>query len=151
MREGEEHTSPVVLACRGRAEAVARDLLVVDTSAGSSNNVSVAIEDSDLVVAVTEPTPLGLHDLKLILELTSRMGLRTWVVVNRVGIGSEEGVAEVAKSFNVEVVARIPYSRDIVETYVKGVPIVSSMPSHPISKVFKDLALRVTEVVGSGS
>ena len=147
LREGEEHTPPVVLAARRRAMSLAEDLLLVDTSAGTANHVSIALEDSKLVLAVTEPTPLGLHDLELILELSSTLGLESWVIVNRSTIGDVSKVEEVAQKYNARIVAKIPYSREIVESYVKGVPIVKLYPNHPISQSLQALAKTVLEVI----
>ncbi len=147
LREGEEHTPPVVLAARRRAMSLAEDLLLVDTSAGTANHVSIALEDSKLVLAVTEPTPLGLHDLELILELSSTLGLESWVIVNRSTIGDVSKVEEVAQKYNARIVAKIPYSREIVESYVKGVPIVNLYPNHPISQSLQALAKTVLEVI----
>ncbi len=147
LREGEEHTPPVVLAARKRAMSLAEDLLLVDTSAGTANHVSIALEDSKLVLAVTEPTPLGLHDLELILELSSTLGLESWVIVNRSTIGDISKVEEVAQKYNARIVAKIPYSREIVESYVKGVPIVELYPNHPISQSLQALAKTVLEVI----
>ncbi len=147
LREGEEHTPPVVLAARKRAMSSAEDLLLVDTSAGTANHVSIALEDSKLVLAVTEPTPLGLHDLELILELSSTLGLESWVIVNRSTIGDISKIEELARRLNAKIIAKIPYSREIVESYVKGVPIVKLYPTHPVSEAFRALAKTVLEVV----
>lgn len=147
LREGEEHTPPVVLAARKRAMDLADDLLLVDTSAGTANHVSIALEDSSLVLAVTEPTPLGIHDLELILELASILGLETWVIVNRSTIGDVGRVKEVASKYGARIVVEIPYSREIVESYVKGKPIVELYPDHPVPQSFQVLAKRVLEVI----
>ena len=145
--EGEEHTSPVVLAARERASSLSSDLLVVDTSAGTGNSVSIALEKSNIVIAVTEPTPLGLHDLRMILDLTSEMGLETWVVVNRSNIGPEEKVVETVSEYGAEIVAKIPYSREVLTSYVKGEPLVKLFPESSISGIFSGLAKRIQEVL----
>ncbi len=87
LREGEEHTPPAVLQAKRRALNVTADVYLIDTSAGTSNSVASSLDGSDLVLAVTEPTPLGLHDLTLILELAKDMGLEVWVIMNRSGLG----------------------------------------------------------------
>ncbi len=147
LREGEEHTSPLVLAARARAESVADDVLIVDTSAGTGNNISIALKGSSLALAVTEPTPLGLHDLESILELTQIMGIETWVVENRWGIGPDNEILETARKYNSKVVVKIPYSRDIIESYIKGVPIIKYRPSSRAGESLKELVLMVEEVI----
>ena len=151
LREGEEHTPPVVLAARRRAMKLAEDVLLVDTSAGTASHVAIALEGSKLAVAVTEPTPLGLHDLEMILRILSEQGIEAWVVVNRWGIGSSEKImdrlAETARNYGAVIKARIPYSREIVDSYVKGVPIVEMHPDHEVSKVFHSLAEELLETI----
>ncbi len=147
LREGEEHVSPVVLAARERCVAEATDLLVIDTAAGTGNSISIALEGADLVIAVTEPTPLGVHDLEMILRLTSIMGLETWVVLNRAGIGPEEQVLNVVRKYGARLSVRVPYSKEVVDAYVAGRPLVVDNPDSEVAKTFLDLANEVLEVV----
>lgn len=148
LREGEEHTPPAVLAAKERALSTKAEIHLVDTSAGTSNSVATAIDGSRLVIAVTEPTPLGLHDLELILQLTQSMGVETWVVMNRAGLGPEDRHEKVVKEYGSEIVARIPYSRDVVESYVRGVPIVLSKYHSKEAEIFRDLVSKLMEVLG---
>ncbi len=141
LREGEERSMPLVVAAKKKALDVHRRIggvLLVDTAAGTGNTVSKAIEFSDLLIAVTEPTPLGIHDTELILKLGKLMGIPTWVVVNRADLGERGKVYELARKYGARVVAEIPYSENIVESYIKGKPIVLS--DYPEAKVFKELA-----------
>ncbi len=151
LREGEEHTPPVVLAARRRAERLADDLLLVDTSAGTASHVAIALEGSRVAVAVTEPTPLGLHDLEMILRVLGELGVEAWVVVNRWGIGGSEAVWDRVKktveAYGAEIVAKIPYSREIVEAYVRGEPFVEALPGHEASNALAALAKRVLETL----
>ncbi|MGC8753386.1 MAG: P-loop NTPase, partial [Fervidicoccaceae archaeon] len=120
-------------------------------SAGTANHVSTALEGSKIALAVTEPTPLGLHDLELILKVLNELRIDAWVLVNRWGIGSSEkmySIAEkIAKKHNAVIKAKIPYSRDLVEAYVRGIPIVEFYPDHEISKIFRSIAKEILDVV----
>ena len=150
LREGEEHTPPAVIAARDRAERVARgkDALIIDTGAGTGNSVSVAVRGAELLIAVTEPTPLGVHDLAAILELAGAMGLRTWVVVNRWGIGAGEGLDEVIREAGVERVVRVPYSRGAVEAYVAGEPVILRHRDDPAARALLELGEEVASFMG---
>ena len=55
MREGEEHTPPAVKEAKKRALRYVKDIMLVDTGAGTGSHISMAIKDSKLLVAVTEP------------------------------------------------------------------------------------------------
>ncbi len=147
LREGEEHTPPVVIAARERAEKIARDVLLVDTAAGTGSHVAAAISGSNLLIGVTEPTPLGSHDLELILSLGEQMGIETWVVINRSNIGPEKYVERVLKNHKAKVVARIPYSHELISTYIERKPIVAAIPNSPVTGIIKDLGKRILEVI----
>ncbi|USG99214.1 ATP-binding protein [Thermococcus argininiproducens] len=146
LLEGEERAMPIVVAAKERAQKLKKELLLVDTAAGTSNTVSKALENSKLLIAVTEPTPLGLHDLELILKLADLMGIETWIVLNRSSLGNREGVQKVAKEYGVKIVAEIPYSENIIHSYIEGKPIVLS--ENKEAEVFKELAKKVAEYVG---
>ncbi len=134
LREGEEHTPPAVVATKRRALSLARDILIVDTGAGTGNQISIAIHGSNLVIAVTEPTPLGLHDLEPILKITYSMNYRTIVVINKFGIGDYSRHLDVMRKYSVEEYFTIPYHRDAVESYVRGIPVVVHRPESIVSK-----------------
>ncbi len=148
LREGEERSMPLVVATKKKAQAVQKGLLFIDTAAGTGNTVSKAVEFSDLLIAVTEPTPLGIHDTELILELGKLMEMPTWVVINRADLGEKERVYELAKKYGAEVVAEIPYSENIVKSYVEGKPIV--LTDYPEAEIFEGLAEKVLKFLGGG-
>lgn len=149
LNEGEEHVAPVVVRSKRRALSLKAELYLIDTAAGTSNTVAAAMDKSRLVIAVTEPTPLGLHDLELILKVAEAIGIREkWVVINKVGIGPHDEHVKLAEKMGAEVVAEIPYSRDVVETYVEGAPIIASKPDTEIAAAFKYMAQRIAEVTG---
>ena len=148
LREGEERSMPLVVEAKKRARNLDYELLMVDTAAGTGNTVSKAIEGSGLLIAVTEPTPLGIHDTELILQLGKLMGLKTWVVVNRSDLGDVGKVREIAERYGAEVVAEIPYSENIVRSYVSGRPIV--LEDVPEAKIFRELAEKVAGFLGGG-
>jgi len=149
LREGEEHTPPAVVATKRRAVSLSPDVLIVDTGAGTGNAISAAIQGSNLVIAVTEPTPLGLHDLEAILKIVRGMGYRLWVVINRYGIGPAEKHRELAKKYGAERIYEVPFSRKAVESYVNGVPLLRYAPDDPAARVIDSLVKDVVEEINS--
>lgn len=138
LLEGEERAMPIVVYAKNRAKTLGKELLLVDTAAGTSNTVSKALEDSKLIIAVTEPTPLGVHDLELILELADLMGVEAWVVVNRSDLGGKGKIESITREHHAKIVAEIPYSENVIRSYVEGVPIV--LREHEEAAIFKNLA-----------
>jgi MinD superfamily P-loop ATPase len=80
------------------------------------------------VLLVTEPTPFGLHDLRIAAETVSRLGMRAAVIVNRSDIG-DNGVREYCDGANLEIIAEIPHSREIAELYSRGKLLVDRIPA----------------------
>ncbi len=148
LLEGEERAMPIVSRAKKRAQSLGKKLLMVDTAAGTSNTVSKALEDSELIIAVAEPTPLGIHDGELILRLAELMNIPAVVVINRADLGNVGKVHEIAKKYGAEVIAEIPYSENIIRSYVDGKPIV--LTNYPEAKLFREIASKVSEFLGGG-
>lgn len=122
---GFEESSPVVNELKKIAmkNASNYDYIIVDTAAGTHCNVISALLNSEFALAVTEPTPLGKHDLELILELLSVLHIKSGIVINRSSIANTKPIEESAERFNVPIIAKIPYSKHIEEDYARGKPI----------------------------
>jgi len=96
------------------------DYVIVDTAAGIHCDVIAALENCDIVFSVTEPTPLGTHDLDLILELLVKLKIDANIVLNRSDLGDKKIVQRLASKYNKKIVAEIPYSKKIVMNYASG-------------------------------
>ncbi len=57
-----------------------------DSPPGTSCPVIEATKDADLILLVTEPTPFGLHDLKLAVDTMKELNKTCGVIINRFGI-----------------------------------------------------------------
>ena len=101
---------------------------IFDSPPGTSCPVIEATRDADFVILVTEPTPFGLHDLKLAVETVKQMNKSFGVVVNRHGIGND-GVEMYCKEENIDIIASIPNDRLIAETYSRGELLYPAIPS----------------------
>lgn len=118
---GQEQASPLISSTKEYLDSkYPRDSLVIfDAPPGTSCPVIEAVKGVDLVILVTEPTPFGLHDLKLAVETMRALGMEHAVVINRDGIGNEEASAYCNQE-RIPVLARIPNERRIAELYSRG-------------------------------
>ncbi len=116
---GEAKAVPTTRATLAAADDDSVDVVLIDAPPGTSCPVIAAVRDSDLVVLVTEPTPFGLHDLELAVEMVRALGLRCVVVVNRAGLGDDRVYSYCADE-GIEIVLELPYERRIAETYAQG-------------------------------
>jgi len=146
LEEGEERSYPTVLAARRRAMSISADIHLFDTMPGTGNHVAAAIEDSRVVITVTEPTPLGVHDLEMILKLLKKLNLKAWVVINRSDL-SEISHDEIVEKYNAEIIAEIPMMDEIMKSYVSGIPVVEMYPDSRASQIFANIVKRIEEVM----
>ncbi|HKK54542.1 MAG TPA: ATP-binding protein [Patescibacteria group bacterium] len=125
MKTGIEESSLVVNAVKKFYFKQEKDFdyIIIDTAAGTHCPVIAAISGVDQSLAVTEPTPLGAHDLNLILSLTKRLKIKTQIVINRSNIGSKSVIEKIAQKNKVKIIAEIPYSQEIEKKYCTGQPI----------------------------
>ncbi len=104
-------------------------LTIIDVPPGTSCPVVAAVKDTDFVLLVTEPTPFGLNDLKLAVELIRELNLPFVVVINRHGIGNEE-IKKYCETENIDVIMKLPDDRRIAEAYSSGKMIVDVLQEY---------------------
>ncbi len=92
---------------------------ILDTPPGTSCPVVEAIHDADYVILVTEPTPFGLNDLVLSVELVKKLGKKFGVLINKDN-RSVTIIDEYAKEEGIDVIHRIPYAEGFMKQYSRG-------------------------------
>jgi MinD superfamily P-loop ATPase len=125
LRVGEAMSPPLINAVRRGGGN--NGITIIDAPPGTSCPVIAATRGVDFVLMVTEPTPFGLHDLKLGVEAVRTLGIPCGLVINRADIG-DNGVCEYAAKENIPVLLEIPFERKIAESYSTGRLIVHVMP-----------------------
>jgi MinD superfamily P-loop ATPase len=125
LKIGEVMVPPVIKQLR--AKEVLEDIIIIDAPPGTSCPVIAAVNRSDFILLVTEPTPFGLHDLKLAVDTARLLNIPCGIVVNRAGLGNSE-VHDYARKEKIPVLMEIPFDRQIAESYSNGVMIVDTMP-----------------------
>jgi MinD superfamily P-loop ATPase len=125
LNVGEAMATPVI---RAVLESAPRDrAVVIDSPPGTSCPVIESVKTADVVLLVTEPTPFGLNDLKLAVEMVRELGVPFGVAVNRVGTG-DNAVLEYCASERIPVLLEIPNDREIARAYSRGALAISAMP-----------------------
>jgi MinD superfamily P-loop ATPase len=102
------------------------DLTIYDAPPGTSCPVVETIADTDFVVLVTEPTPFGLHDLRLMVSIVKEMGKPYGVVINKAGMG-DDGIYTYLEEQGSTMLGEIPYSREFAKGYANG-SILTAIP-----------------------
>jgi len=124
LRIGEAMAPPLIKKVRsyGKADGIT----IIDAPPGTSCPVIAAMKDADFITLVTEPTPFGLHDLKLAAGAVKLLKLPCGIVINRSDLGDDR-VKEFAENENIPILMEIPFDRQIAEAYSKGELIVENI------------------------
>ena len=114
--------------------------VIIDVPPGTSCPVVEAVKGTDFCLLVTEPTPFGLNDLSLAVEVVRKLQIPCGVIINRVGVGDDR-VERYCLEEKIPVLLKIPLDRDIAVLYSKGIPLVEGMPEwrDPFLKLFQDI------------
>ncbi len=134
-------TAPPVIR-RVKAHAGQDRLVLLDAPPGTSCPVVAALKGAEFVLLVAEPTPFGLHDLRLIVDLVRTLELPFGVVINRVGIGDDR-VHAFCDDEQIPVLLEIPEDRRIAIACSRGEIVVETLPEY--RSVFEGLLNRVEQ------
>ena len=125
LNVGEPSAPTVIKALKKKMDPDA--ITIMDAAPGTGCPVVEALEGTDVAVLVTEPTPFGLHDLKLAVSLALKLRVPTGILINR-SDGDDPLIADYAKAVGVPIVGRIPFVRAYAETYSRGEMIAEKFP-----------------------
>jgi MinD superfamily P-loop ATPase len=125
---------------------------IIDVPPGTSCPVITAIKDTDFIILVTEPTPFGLNDLSLAIEVARKLGIPFGVVINRSGLGNDD-TDKYCQKEDIPILMRIPFSKKIAEVYSRGDPILKSLPEYKkkFQRLFEEIERLVRKPDKTGS
>ena len=138
LNVGEAMAPPIIREVKKYTDPA--NIVIIDVPPGTSCPVIEAIKGSDFCLLVTEPTPFGLNDLSLAVEVVRKLGISCGVAINRVGVGDEE-VERYCHQEGIPILLKIPLDRKIALLYSKGTPFVEGMPRwrKEFLKLFQDI------------
>ncbi len=142
LRVGEAMSPPLIRKVR---EYTRHDTLtIIDAPPGTSCPVIASMKGADFVLLVTEPTPFGLHDLKLAVGAVTILSIPCGLVINRSDIGDDQ-VRIYAEQEDVPILMEIPFDRRIAEAYSRGEMLVDVIPEW--KEKFTGLYQRIAAIV----
>jgi len=142
LNVGEAMPTPVVRAVKKHIDP--QRTVIIDVSPGTSCPVVEATRDSDFCLLVTEPTPFGLNDLGLAVEVARKLGVLCGVVLNRAGVG-DGTVEQYCAEQGIPILLTIPLDLQIARDYSRGIPLVEGMPEW--RGRFRELFRRIGETM----
>jgi len=142
LRVGEAMSPPLIRKVRSYAKP--DRVTIIDAPPGTSCPVIASIKGADFVLLVTEPTPFGLHDLKLAVGAVRLLGVPCGLIINRSDMGDDH-VREYATGEGLPILMEIPFDRRIAEAYSRGQMLVDVQPEW--KERFIGLFTRIRELV----
>ena len=131
LNVGEMQAVPVIKALKRKVDKSKH--VIIDVPPGTSCPVIESITGSDYCILVTEPTPFGLHDLKLAVEVIRHLNIPFGIIINRDGIGDNK-VEIYCQNQHIPILLKIPERKKIAHLYSKGIALVNE--SHEWHELF---------------
>ncbi len=128
------------------------DMVIIDTAPGVHNAVTQPLWVADFALAVTEPTPLGAHDLRFILDLTRELELPSEIVLNKSDVpgGLRDEILDISRKRGIGIAVEIPMDDELLRSYITGKPLLKKYPDSPSAKALLSLVQQVHNKLGVG-
>lgn len=117
-----------------------QDILILDSPPGTSCPVVASVDHADFVVLVTEPTPFGLHDMKLMVDLLRKLNIPFGVVINKADNQFTETIQYLTEE-QIELLGEIPFKTEYAQNYAKG-QLLNNIPDD-IAGVYMDIVKKL--------
>lgn len=149
---GEENSGKLVTEIRKKAKEIAEknglNYVIIDGPPGIGCPVIASLSGIDLALVVTEPTLSGISDMERVIQLIRHFGLKAVCGLNKFDLNTKLS-AEIEKwclSNSVPVVAKIPFSENVVRAVVKGKP-VTEVEDYSVSEEIKRMWSKILEII----
>ncbi len=136
-------------AAKKEAERRGADLILTDGPPGIGCPVISSIKGGDYIIAVTEPTPSALHDLKKLLEVVEYFKTPVGIVINKSDMpyGTKEAIVQFAGESGMPILSEIPYDLSIPRAMALARPVVAAYPDSASSLALRELAYKLKDKV----
>jgi len=151
LKLGELASGEIVSELRKYSEKIKKELssevLIIDSAAGVGCPVIASLVGTDYIVAVTEPTPSALHDLKRVLYLANHFKIKHAIVINKFDLEKKffKKIENFAKKKGIPIIGRVPYKKDFVDSSIKMKPVSEINPGY--NKIFVEIINKIKNSV----
>jgi MinD superfamily P-loop ATPase len=142
---GRENSGKLVTLIKQQARLYAEDIqsqcVIIDGPPGIGCPVISACAGTDLGLIVTEPSLMGLHDLKRVLGTLRHFHVPAVVCVNKADIYPEgtRAIREFAEAEGIDLIGEIPYDESIPRSMIAGKPVTVLFPDSPAAKAIQEV------------
>ncbi len=151
LKLGELASGEVVSEVRKYSDEINKKLksevMIIDSAAGIGCPVIASLVGTDYIIAVTEPTPSALHDLKRVLYLANHFKIKSGIVINKFDLAKNfcSKIESFAKNNKIPIIGKIPYKKDFVDSTIKMKPVVEINPEY--KEIFQKIIERINKEI----
>ncbi len=137
----EENSGKLVTLVRrlasNTAEDEGRELLITDGPPGIGCPVIASITGADLLLAVTEPTLSGIHDLKRVVDVAAHFGIPVLVCINKYDINlyNSSAIGSYCAEKGLDVVGKIHHNPEVTMAMIQR----KSLVEHDCGSVTREV------------
>jgi len=124
---GEPMAVPIIRQLKKRCVSQPGQVVIRDAPPGTSCPVVESVRGSDYLLLVTEPTPFGMHDLRLAAQVANELRIPAGVIINREN-GYYADLENYCAENHMPVLMRIPFERTIAEGIAQGKTLLDIHP-----------------------
>ncbi|MFX0171761.1 MAG: P-loop NTPase [Candidatus Hodarchaeota archaeon] len=143
LKVGEAMATPIIREMKKVAFNKNYDHIILDLPPGSACPVIEALSETDFAVLVTEPTPAGEHDLKIVIEVVEQLNIPFGIVNNRSDIGDDH-ICQLVKKEGYKLLLEVPHDNEILSLYSHGIPLIGS--GEKFDLIFEKLWEQIQEI-----
>lgn len=147
LEMGESGSGKVVAKVKKLAQEKGEnaEIMVIDSAAGIGCPVIASVNGSDYVIAVTEPTPSGLSDLKRALGIAEHFSIPSGIIINKHDINPEQTkeIEAFAEENDIPILSRIPYDKSFVDSLIELKPVIEYNPK--TRKIFQEITDKLSK------
>jgi len=147
LKLGELVSGDVVTEVRRVADEINKkikaDVIIIDSAPGIGCPVIASLVGTDYIIAVTEPTPSALFDLKRVLYLANHFKIPHGIIINKFDLAEKfsKEIEKFAKINKIPILGRIPYRKDFLESTIKMKPVAEINPRY--KKIFREIIKKI--------
>ncbi len=147
LKVGTTGSGKIVSLIKEKAELLGKkekaEIILIDSAAGIGCPVIASIQGSDFIIAITEPTPSGLNDLKRALRTVEHFRIPYGIVINKFDLNKNfsRKIESFTKKYKIPLLGKIPYNKKFVEALVNLKPIVTE--SEKYKGLFEKIIKRI--------
>ncbi|MGC8881164.1 MAG: P-loop NTPase, partial [Minisyncoccia bacterium] len=151
LKLGELASGEVVAEVRKYADKINKklkaDVMIIDSSPGIGCPVIASLVGTDFVLAVTEPTPSALFDLKRVLYLANHFKIKHGILINKFDMAKKfaKEIEKFAKENKIPILGKIPFRKDFVKSTIKMKPVVEINPKY--KAFFQKIIYNINELL----